>query len=192
MTGEELINMVKRIVTPLHLFLDKRLTKLSDDQLRWKPNANAWSIHDILCHVHAFTKFYNDTIEKKIASTRFRSPTNNFQSSPLGRATWRSVKLGNARNVKRKFRSQLAFNPIANNEIQLDSPLSECAAAQTNFVLLADRSKEINLRKAKVHISGSKIIKFRLGDVLLFVAYHADRHYEQMKNLMQHPAFPKK
>jgi hypothetical protein len=43
-----------------------------------------------------------------------------------------------------------------------------------------------------VPIALSKLIRFRLGDVLLFVAYHNERHMQQAINIMKLPKFPKK
>jgi hypothetical protein len=40
------------------------------------------------------------------------------------------------------------------------------------------------------NISISKIIRLRLGDALLFVVYHNERHVQQAKNLLKHPKFP--
>ena len=48
------------------------------------------------------------------------------------------------------------------------------------------------LKKVKVPISISKLVRLRLGDALLFVAYHNDRHMEQALNLTKNAQFPKK
>jgi len=59
-------------------------------------------------------------------------------------------------------------------------------------VEIAESAATVNLRKVKVPISISKIVRLRLGDALLFVAYHNERHMQQMLNLKKHPNFPKK
>jgi hypothetical protein len=48
------------------------------------------------------------------------------------------------------------------------------------------------LRRVKIPISISKIIRLRLGDALLFVTYHNERHFQQIANLMAMRDFPKK
>jgi hypothetical protein len=57
---------------------------------------------------------------------------------------------------------------------------------------ILDLAAGVNIRKVKVPISISKIVRLRLGDALLFVAYHNERHIQQAINLMKLAQFPKK
>ncbi|MFN5911333.1 MAG: DinB family protein, partial [Bacteroidota bacterium] len=52
-------------------------------------------------------------------------------------------------------------------------------------------ARSVNIRKAKIPISISKIIRFRLGDAFLYVVYHNERHLQQAINILDHPRFPK-
>jgi hypothetical protein len=61
---------------------------------------------------------------------------------------------------------------------------------QHDLLKIITSAAEINIRKAKIPISISKIIRLRLGDALLFVVYHNERHVQQAKNLLKHPKFP--
>ena len=102
------------------------------------------------------------------------------------------MKLGNAKNVKRKFKSPKTSNPTIDISLLTGNEVSDLEKGQTELLSIIESAEEVNLRKVKVPISISKIIRFRLGDALLFVAYHNERHMQQALNVMTHPNFPKK
>ncbi|MBU2019462.1 MAG: hypothetical protein KJ941_07445, partial [Bacteroidetes bacterium] len=116
----------------------------------------------------------------------------NFISSPLGRATWRSMKLGNARNVKRAFNSTFDYNPTLNKSLVTHHDRERFIEEQFRLLDIFESAKAINIRKARVPVSISKIIKFRMGDAFLFLTYHNERHIEQIKRILKHNDFPKK
>ena len=98
-------------------FVRKQLVKLSDIQLTWKPSEAIWSINEIFAHLNEYAAFYHPAFSKKITSTRFREPKINFISSPLGKSAWKSMQLGQLKNIKRKFNAARNFNPIFNKEL---------------------------------------------------------------------------
>ena len=62
---------------------------------------------------------------------------------------------------------------------------------QLELLHILTQAEEVNLRKVKVPISISKIIRLRLGDALQFVIYHNERHMQQALNIIEHKSFPK-
>ena len=57
---------------------------------------------------------------------------------------------------------------------------------------IIEKAEKVNLRKVKIPLSISKIIRFRLGDALMYVIYHNERHMQQALNVLANPNFPKK
>lgn len=172
--------------------LKKRFSHFSEQQRNWKPNPQVWSINEIFAHLNVFSRFYHTAFMSRIENTKFREPKENFISSPLGRSAWKSMKLGNAKNVKRKFNAQRAYNPLVDPSLVSGNDVVDFQSSQEELLQIIEKAKTINVRKAKVHISFSKIIRLRFGDALLYVVYHNERHVFQALNLIQHPAFPKK
>lgn len=172
--------------------LQKRFSHFSEQQRNWKPNPQVWSINEIFAHLNVFSRFYHIAFLNRIENTKFREPKENFISSPLGRSAWKSMKLGNAKNVKRKFNTQRAYNPLVDPSLVNGNDVVDFQASQEELLQIIEKAKTINVRKAKVQISFSKIIRLRFGDALLYVVYHNERHVHQALNLIQHPAFPKK
>lgn len=170
----------------------KSFDKLSVNQRNWRPNQDTWSINQLFAHLNAYADFYHATILNRLEKTRFNEPKDIFISSPLGRSAWKSVKLGNLKNVKRKFRSARDYNPVFNGKEIRENELDEFLKRQEEMITILSQSAQVNLRKVKVPNALSKIVKLRLGDCLLFVVYHNERHIYQALNLLKHPAFPKK
>ncbi len=192
MTTKELINDIRLITLTNLEVIRKKVVYLNEEQKSWKINETSWSINEIFAHMNEYAKFYHSTFKNRISTTRFREPISVFIPSPLGRSAWQSMKLGNAKNVKRKFKSPKTSNPTIDISLLTGNEIADFEKGQEDFLTIIESAQTVNLRKVKVPISISKIIRFRLGDALLFVAYHNERHLQQALNVIDHPNFPKK
>lgn len=173
-------------------FIKSKVLQLTEKQLNWRQNTNTWSVNEVLAHLNEYAKYYNEVFTDRIEKTKFKDPKEIFASSPLGRSAWKSMKLGNARNIKRKFKAPRSYNPTFHPELTTNQDAEVFVNYQASFRDILEKAKQVNLRKVKVPISISKIVRLRLGDALMFVTYHNERHVEQIKNLVKHPNFPKK
>jgi hypothetical protein len=171
-------------------FITKHLNKLKENQLNWKPNATSWSANEILSHLNQYASFYHEAFLTKIENTKFREPKAQFISSPLGKSAWKSMKLGGANNIKRKFQSPKNYNPTLQPEIIQSNALEIFEKYQVELIDIFEKAKHVNIQRIKIPISISKFIRLKLGDALLFVVYHNERHMQQIKNLLEHRAFP--
>lgn len=170
----------------------KRFSKLSQAQLEFRVNRESWSILEIFAHLNEYANYYHPAFSKKIDTTRFRDPRLNFISSPLGKSAWMSMKLGKSKNVKRKFNAPKLYNPTIVPSIVKPTAVIDFMEGQNELLHILERAKTINVRKSKIGIAISKIIRLRFGDALLFVVYHNERHVQQALNLMNHRNFPTK
>jgi hypothetical protein len=191
-TTKDLIDITSSVTQENINAVKKRLSKLTSAQMNWRPNPGVWNVNEILAHLNSYAAYYHPTFLKKIENTRFTSTKEGFMSSPLGRSAWKSMKLGNARNVKRKFKAPKGHNPTIDPELVGDNEVEKFIEHQEDLLNILDKAKEVNLKRVKIPISISKIVRLRLGDALLFVIYHNERHVQQILNLVGHPNFPKK
>lgn len=192
MTGEELINDLKKLTSENLVLIEKKIKHLSEEQLIWKPAAESWSLNEIFAHLNVYARFYHNAFKSKIENTKYRKPTQSFTSSPLGKAAWKSMKLGNAKNVKRKFRALGSYNPSTTPSLLTGNDFNLFLESQNELLEILENAKAINIRKAKAPISLSKIIKFKMGDAFYFVVYHNERHIQQALNVINNSKFPKK
>lgn len=191
MTTRELIDEIRAITNQNLEVVNSKVIQLNENQKSWKINDSTWSINEIFAHINEYSKFYHSTFLERISKTRFRDPSPIFISSPLGRSAWQSMKLGNAKNVKRKFKSLKMNNPSIDITLLTGNEIADFEKSQNELLQIIEKAETVNLRKVKVPISIAKIIRFRLGDALLFVTYHNERHIQQVLNVMHHPKFPK-
>ncbi len=84
-----------------------------------------------------------------------------------------------------------SYNPSLNNAMVSGQDAQEFETGQLELLNIIESAAKINIRKAKIPISISKIVRLRFGDALLFVVYHNERHVQQALNLIDHPNFPK-
>jgi hypothetical protein len=89
------------------------------------------------------------------------------------------------------MKTQRAYNPLVDSSLVSGDDVNTFEKGQQELLQIIESSKQINIRKAKIPISISKIIRLRLGDALLFVVYHNERHMQQASNILEHPKFPK-
>ena len=192
MITKELLEEVRLItMTNLSVIRDQ-ISLLNENQKSWKSSDNTWSINEVFAHLNEYARYYHTTFLTRIGKTRFTTPRINFIPSPLGRSAWQSMKLGNAKNVKRKFKTAKAYNPIFDTTLLSGSEVSDFEKGQEEMLTIIEKSEKVSLRKVKIPISISTLIRFRLGDALLFVVYHNERHVQQALNVMNHPNFPQK
>lgn len=192
MTTQWLFNEVATITERNIHLLKGKFASLSSAQLQWKPNKDSWSVAEVFAHLNAYAEYYHPAFFDRMEKTRFTTPREVFNSSPLGRSAWQSMKLGKQQNVKRKFNAPKNYNPVINMSLTSGEEVSELLTRQQELLNVLEKAVAVNLRKVKVPISISKIIRLRLGDALLFVAYHNERHMQQAINLTKLPNFPKK
>lgn len=192
MTSTDLLKEVRTITQNNVEVLRKKFMHLSKEQKNWKPSEHAWNVQEIFAHLNQYANFYHDAFLNRINKTRFREFKELYQSSPLGRSAWNSMKLGNAKNVKRKFNAARNYNPTFEASLLHENDIQLFENGQKDLLEIIDQANTVNIRKVKVPISMSKIIKLRLGDALLFVVYHNERHVQQAINVLSHQNFPKK
>lgn len=192
MTTQWLLNEVATITEKNIQLLKAKFSLLSATQLNWKVSADSWSVAEVFAHLNAYAAFYHEALLTRMDQTKFRTPQFEFNSSPLGRSSWVSVKLGKEKNTKRKFSAPKLYDPVRNTELMTGKEFETFFAKQNEFLTIIEQSLQVNMRKVKIPIAVSKLIRFRLGDVLLFVAYHNERHMQQAINITKSPKFPKK
>lgn len=192
MTTTQLIEELKGITQTNLDLIKKKFSHLNEQQKNWRKDNESWSINEIFAHLNEYANYYHSAFISKIERTRFTEPKEIFISSPLGRSAWKSMKLGNAKNIKRKFKSPRLYNPLHNSSLVTGEDLEKFQEGQNQLLQILESARKVNMRKVKIPISISKIVRLRLGDAFMFVIYHNERHMQQALNLISHKKFPSK
>lgn len=188
--SEELLDNLIALTSELIQTAENELSSLSQEQLFWNPNDKSWSIGQCLAHLNAFSRYYVPVFRERVKNTRFRTPAEIFMSSSLGSATYRNVKLGKLKNVKRKLKSPRDYNPLINNNLKTENALADFVKYMNELKVVLEKAKKVNIRRTKSNLSVTPIIKLRLGDAFMYIVYHAERHIEQCKRIKSTAGFP--
>jgi len=187
---KELIDRLVGMSQALSDEVVREFGSLSLSQLNWKPSDKSWSISQCLAHLNAFYRYYIPVFNGKISNTRFTTPSTHFMSSPLGYAVSVSIRLGKLKNVKRKLKSAKDYNPVINKSLPTENAYNEYLDHQRSFIDTIIAATRINLRKAKCPLSVRPVVKLNIGDSLIYLVYHNERHVEQAKRVKRLPNFP--
>ena len=187
----ELLKRLSDLTNQISETVRDEFGNLTAEQLFWKPSEKSWSIAQCLAHLNAYSSYYVPVFNERIKNSRFRTPSEYFISTPLGNATYRSVKLGKVKNIRRVLKSPKDYNPLVNKTLKTENAVEDFLAFQDQMTEILDNANQINIKKAKCSLSVRPIIKLRMGDALQFIVYHNERHVEQAKNVMKKANFPK-
>src|SRR5690554_7723897 len=92
------------------------------------------------------------------------------------------MQLGRLNNVKRKFRAPRNLNPTLNPELTDHSAVINFIKHQEELITILEQAENVNLKKVKVPISISKIVRLRLGDALMTVIYRSEEHTSELQS----------
>lgn len=180
-----LIKKLSILTASMSVEVKNHFESLSAEQLNWQPSEKNWSVAQCLEHLNAYYRYYIPVFKGKIANTRFNESIDFFSSSPMGRAVYRSVKLGKVNNVKRLLKSRKEYNPLVNSSLVSDNVIEEYLNFQDEFIEVVKSIDMIDYRKTKCPLSLRPVVKLNLGDALIFMTYHNERHIYQAKNVLK-------
>jgi len=160
--------------------------KLTARQLNWKPAPDRWSVAQCFHHVHTVSRLYLANIDPVYATARAADPHGPFRPGPLGSRF--AASLG--ADAKRKLPAPATFAPSA-SEIP-DTVVGDLIAQQSELRAMYERVRGLDLTRTKVASPVSRLIRFRLGDILMLLANHQERHLQQAERVTQEAGFPGK
>ena len=89
MTTNELIDIVSKITKENIEYVNKKVTKLSANQLEWRPNSGVWNIQEVLVHLNSYANYYHPAFLKRIenfkaTATKFQVIKDNYMEKVAG------------------------------------------------------------------------------------------------------------
>lgn len=164
----------------------KTFSHLSENQLNWKPNPDSWSVGECISHLVTTNKLYINKIEKILASVSFSEEKEfPYKQSLFGKFIAKGVDPANVRKTK-TFK---VFYPLTSN-IQ-KNVIDEYAESSKKFIDLTQKMLSLDLKKYKLSSPANKWIKLNLGDPLIIIPLHDERHLNQAERVMNHKDFSK-
>lgn len=164
-----------------------KFKSLSENQVNWKPDKQAWSIAECIDHLVVTNKLYLDEIETRFADKQIKTDCSKTEVKHkwLSKFIIKSVDPANIKKVK----TFPVFMPSSSKHTrQVFANLNEIQNALINLVSSA---KDLDLNKYAMSSPAAKIIKENFCDVLEIIRLHDRRHFNQAERVFNHLNLPK-
>jgi hypothetical protein len=159
----------------------KKFINLSKEQLNWKPDGKRWSVGESIEHLIRTNKLYLPYLEK---SAREKNSTGFFKHTLMGKIMMKVI----SPYSKIKFKTIKSLNPSRSNIP--GSIVHDFLKQHEYLVQLVSNLKNVNL-KERVTSPINSLVKYNLGDCLLIITLHDQRHLLQAERVMTEKGFPK-
>jgi hypothetical protein len=160
-------------VQELAATVSQQLHPLSDRQLNYKPTPTGWSVLECLEHLNRYSCFYNAELARALPGGTVVAVPHEVGFSWLGRKSYDTVKPENTKRQK----TIKHMNP-AGSQLTL-AVVEEFLRHQTQLLELLAAARAADLNRKAVRVEFFKLLKLRVGEGLLFVVAHEQRHVQQ-------------
>ncbi|WP_080239810.1 DinB family protein [Spirosoma rigui] len=150
----------------------------SDAQLRWKPSPDRWSVLECVQHLNLAERFYIRNIQHKVdALGLVQTPPvdQTLESDWVGKALLYIVDP----KTTLKFPAPGIIRPRRPEELNPAEVLNQFIELQTILHDLLDKAVYLDWNNDKVSTLFGNWLKIRLGDALLMLVAHTERHMNQ-------------
>lgn len=158
---------------------------LSEKQINWKPSPDSWSIAECISHLINSNALYLSKIESILTSNSSGSEKDfYYKQSFVGKMIVKGVDPVNVR----KSKTFKVFYPDASDIRK--SIIDDYSASSKKFIELADKLRHLDLKRIKLSSPVNKLLRMNLGDPLIIIPKHDERHLNQAERVMNHKDFP--
>jgi hypothetical protein len=148
--------------------------------LQYKASPGSWSVLECAEHLNMYGDFYLPEMEKSLLSAK-PAGGREFKSGLLGGYFAKLMKVG-ADGKMTKMKSPADKNPASS---ELTAVVLDRLIKQLDMLLvLLERARGVDLRRAKTPITLSKWVRLSLGDTFRFNVFHIERHVMQAGRAM--------
>lgn len=159
---------------------------LSATQLNWKLSAEKWSIAQCLDHLMVSNSTYYPTLTTVISGQHKNSFYQGIGFISRFFGNYLIKETGPV--VGKPMKNPPAFAP---SQSQIASTIiADFEKHQHDFSALIQQLSKTDLDKTVVSSPALGIITYSLTDLLTILAGHEQRHFNQAKNVLNHPSFP--
>lgn len=157
--------------------------ELSYLQLGWRPPDGGWSIAQVFEHLMISDVSYLDRMREMVDHGK-RGDTP-WKPTFGGGLLIRAVSPAQ----KRKSQAPRIYRPPAEPRANV---VEAYLALRTNFLELIERADGVDLRRNRMVSPVTPLIRPNLGDAIMVLTVHTQRHLQQIERIRAQPAFPAK
>ena len=182
-TVDEMIAMQEQLSSEVQA----ELGSLTEDQLNWKPNPEAWSVGQCLEHLINANAPYFPEIERVIQGRKTNTVWQKLPVLPalFGRLIINSVNPDNVR----KGKTPAVFKP--SSSAVAGDVINRFLKTQEQLVDLMRKTGKLPLSAVIVTSPVAALITYSLQDAYTIMALHNRRHFNQAKRVTEAAEFPR-
>lgn len=158
----------------------KLFLSLSQSQLTYKHSPNKWSINECFEHLNCTLDLYLPRIEHEMNKSS-SIWVDQFAPGFWGKKMWNNMLPDEKGNV-RKMKTFKVLDPNQTNRMN-EEPILSFISKLKKFILLIENSKKRDLNKIRITSAIGSVLRFKLGDAILFMVNHNARHIWQAEKL---------
>jgi len=164
---------------------EKTFSSLSSNQLNWKIHPDSWSIGECLSHLVNSNKLYLNKFNSILNSQKIDEQKDfPYKQTLLGTMITNGV---DPANVKKTKTFKVFFPKESNIEQNI---IDDYIKKSKELISLTERMKHIDLKKIKFSSPANILIRLNLGDPIIFIPKHDERHLNQAERGKNHQEFP--
>ena len=142
-----------------------------------RPSASGgWSITQCLAHLISYGQYYLPRLKQGLDNSAAQSKTNVFQSSWLGAFL---ARLMDPQTSRRTFKAHQRHQPA--HGLSAQRVVAEFIDQQEELIRLLRQAEQIDVQAIRIPLSVAPWLRLPLGDILLFLVTHDERHIQQAK-----------
>lgn len=158
------------------------LKALPESTLQTPPAFDKWSVAQVLEHLNIYCRYYIHAIEQKLHLNQ-SGPSTDFTPGWLGNYFTRIMKPKADHTIGKKMKAPQ--NAIPDTRVDAKTVLEEFVTHQHHLLNLLQIAKKANLEYTRIPTSLSRFITLKLGDTFRFFIAHEQRHFIQIRTVIQ-------
>jgi len=161
--------------------------ELAPEQLRWRPDAAAWSIAQCIDHLAVADRAYLEPLRKGLEEAGGRGWT---RRGPI-RPNWVEGKFIYSLEPPPKFRMPAPGKIVPALDQEPAAVWRDFAAVQAELTALLKASAGLDLNRARFVNPFLPLVRMRAGSGFRVITAHERRHLWQAQKLRLRPEFPR-
>lgn len=156
----------------------REFATLTDEELRWKPAPDRWSMVECLQHLNLAERFYIRNIQHKVDALGLVQ-TNPVDQPVISDWVGKAMLFAVDPTVKIKLPAPGIIRPRPAADLVPTDVLGQFVELQTLLLSLLDKAVYLDWNQEKVMTLFGNWLKIRLGDALKMLIAHTERHMNQ-------------
>jgi hypothetical protein len=160
---------------------------LSGEQLVWQPDQKSWGVAQCFDHLSRFDRLY-----ARLVDSALDAAAPGAEGAVEYRPTWsgRLLIRGSSPRPLIPLRTPRFFRPDPIPRGEGAGTMRRFLAQQEVLLRLIERARGYDINRVRFPSPLSRLIRPSVGDALLMLVRHEQRHLHQAQRVLAHPGFP--